>query len=138
MILGMDHFTIVTNQLETTRRFYVDLIGLQEGPRPPFPVDGLWLYANGKAILHVISVDTMPNPRRGVLDHMAFSAQGFSSTLGKLDQYDVRYRIIRAMSGPGKSFSRTQTTSMSNWISIPLKRHQRTGDLEADSDSTLD
>ena len=96
MILGMDHFTIVTNQLETTRRFYVDLIGLQEGPRPPFPVDGLWLYANGKAILHVISVDTMPNPRRGVLDHMAFSAQGFSSTLGKLDQYDVRYRIIRA------------------------------------------
>lgn len=96
MILGMDHFTIVTNQLETTRRFYVDLIGLQEGPRPPFPVDGLWLYANGKAILHVISVDTMPNPRRGVLDHMAFSAQGFSSTLDKLDQYDVRYRIIRA------------------------------------------
>ncbi|MDP4533917.1 VOC family protein [Marinobacter salarius] len=96
MILGMDHFTIVTNQLETTRRFYVDLIGLQEGPRPPFPVDGLWLYVNGKAILHVISVDTMPNPRRGVLDHMAFSAQGFSSTLDKLDQYDVRYRIIRA------------------------------------------
>lgn len=96
MILGMDHFTIVTNQLETTRRFYVDLLGLQEGPRPPFPVDGLWLYANGKAILHVISVDTMPNPRRGVLDHMAFSAQGFSSTLDKLDQYDVRYRIIRA------------------------------------------
>ena len=96
MILGMDHFTIVTNQLETTRRFYVDLIGLQEGPRPPFPVDGLWLYANGKAILHVISVDPMPNPRRGVLDHMAFSAQGFSSTLDKLDQYDVRYRIIRA------------------------------------------
>ena len=96
MILGMDHFTIVTNQLETTRRFYVDLLGLQEGPRPPFPVDGLWLYANGKAILHVISVDTMPNPRRGVLDHMAFSAQGFSSTLDKLDQYDVRFRIIRA------------------------------------------
>ena len=96
MILGMDHFTIVTNQLETTRRFYVDLIGLQEGPRPPFPVDGLWLYVNGKAILHVISVDTMPNPRRGVLDHMAFSAQGFSSTLDKLDQYDVRYRIVRA------------------------------------------
>ena len=96
MILGMDHFTIVTNQLETTRRFYVDLLGLQEGPRPPFPVDGLWLYVNGKAILHVISVDTMPNPRRGVLDHMAFSAQGFSSTLDKLDQYDVRYRIIRA------------------------------------------
>ncbi len=96
ILLGMDHFTIVTNQLETTRRFYVDLIGLQEGPRPPFPVDGLWLYVNGKAILHVISVDTMPNPRRGVLDHMAFSAQGFSSTLDKLDQYDVRYRIIRA------------------------------------------
>ena|SRR5690554_50170 len=96
MILGMDHFTIVTTELEATRCFYVDLIGLEKGPRPQFPVDGLWLYANGKAILHVISVNSMPNPRRGVLDHMAFSAQGLSSVLDRLDQFEVPYRIIRA------------------------------------------
>src|SRR5690554_7758477 len=64
MILGMDHFTIVTTELEATRCFYVDLIGLEKGPRPQFPVDGLWLYTNGKAILHVISVNSMPKPRR--------------------------------------------------------------------------
>lgn len=98
MILGMDHFTVVTNQLETTRRFYIDLLGLKEGPRPPFPVDGTWLYppAGRKAMLHLIGVDMMPNPRRRALDHMAFSAQGLSSVLDRLDQFEVPYRIIRA------------------------------------------
>lgn len=96
MILRMDHFTIVTDQLEQTRQFYVDLLGLELGPRPPFPVDGLWLYSKGHAVLHVILVAKMPNPRRGVLDHMAFAAEGLSSTLDKLDQHAIRYRIIRA------------------------------------------
>lgn len=72
MTLRMDHFTIVTDQLEATRQFYVDLLGFEVGPRPPFPVDGLWLYADSYPMLHVISVEQMPEPRRGVLDHMAF------------------------------------------------------------------
>ncbi|WP_150304364.1 VOC family protein [Pseudomonas saliphila] len=96
MILRMDHFTIVTDQLEETQQFYVNLLGLEVGPRPPFPVPGLWLYATGHPVLHVIAVDDMPNPRRGVLDHMAFFAQGLTETLNRLDQHAIRYRIIRA------------------------------------------
>jgi len=46
-------------------------------------------------MLHLIGVDMMPNPRRGALDHMAFSAQGLSSVLDRLDQFEVPYRIIR-------------------------------------------
>ena len=38
----------------------------------------------------------MPDPRRGVLDHMAFFAQGLAETLDRLDQHAIRYRMIRA------------------------------------------
>ncbi|WP_226944614.1 MULTISPECIES: VOC family protein [Pseudomonadaceae] len=92
----MDHFTIVTDQLEETQQFYVNLLGLEVGPRPPFPRPGLWLYAKGHPVLHVIAINNMPNPRRGVLDHMAFFAQGLTETLNKLDRHAIRYRIIRA------------------------------------------
>ncbi len=37
MILRMDHFTIVTNQLEATRDFYVEVLGLVERATPALP-----------------------------------------------------------------------------------------------------
>lgn len=96
MILGMDHFTIVTDQLQETQKFYEKLLGLECGLRPPFPVPGLWLYANAHPVLHVIAVNDMPNPRRGVLDHMAFFAQGLKEMLDRLDRHAIRYQITRA------------------------------------------
>jgi catechol 2,3-dioxygenase-like lactoylglutathione lyase family enzyme len=100
MIAGMDHFTIVTDQLEATRRFYVDLLELWEGPRPPFPVPGCWFYAGRHPVLHVIGVQRMPEPRRGALDHMAFRAAGLARALDRLDAAGVAYRILRA---PGET-----------------------------------
>lgn len=96
MISRMDHFTIVTDQLDKTRQFYVEILGLTEGPRPPFPVPGLWLYAGKQAVLHVVLVSKMPQPRRGVLDHMAFRAQGLQQVWLKLEQHGVAFSVIRA------------------------------------------
>ena len=59
MIKRPDHFTIVTDQLEATRAFYVDLLGMREGPRPAFPVPGLWLYVHDQPVLHVVVVELM-------------------------------------------------------------------------------
>ena len=95
MIERMDHFTIVTDQLQATREFYIDLLGLTEGPRPPFPVAGLWLYANGHPLLHVVQVQRMPEPRRGVLDHMAFSATDLGATVEKLEARGIEYTLRR-------------------------------------------
>jgi len=96
MIKRPDHFTIVTDQLEATRAFYVDLLGMREGPRPPFPVPGLWLYAGNQPILHVVAVDRMPMPRRGALDHMAYWAEGLQETAAALRSHNVGLRLIRA------------------------------------------
>ena len=38
-IEGMNHFNVLTDDVEKTRRFYVDIVGLTEGDRPPLGFD---------------------------------------------------------------------------------------------------
>jgi catechol 2,3-dioxygenase-like lactoylglutathione lyase family enzyme len=35
-VAAMNHFTVLSDDLEATRRFYCDLFGFKVGPRPPF------------------------------------------------------------------------------------------------------
>jgi len=49
-ITGMNHFNVLTDDVDATRKFYVGILGLTEGERPPFKFDGLWLYAGGRPI----------------------------------------------------------------------------------------
>src|SRR5262245_49527412 len=96
IVQRMDHFTIVTDQPAATQAFYAEL-GLHPGPRPNFRVDGFWLYAaEGKPILHVIEVKTMPTPRRGALDHMAFRGTDLAKTLAWVQGQGLKYRLMRA------------------------------------------
>jgi len=50
----LDHATIFTENLESARRFLCAIVGLSEGPHPPFSVSGHWLYANGQPVIHLI------------------------------------------------------------------------------------
>src|SRR5438876_8668713 len=51
---GMNHFTILTDDVDGTLDFYDELLGLTAGLRPNFDFPGAWLYAGGAPILHVI------------------------------------------------------------------------------------
>jgi len=96
IVRRMDHFTIVTDDGDKTREFYSHL-GLTPGARPNFNVKGFWLYgAEGRPILHVIEVKTMPTPRRGALDHMAFWGEDMAKTIAWLKSRNVEYRLMRA------------------------------------------
>jgi catechol 2,3-dioxygenase-like lactoylglutathione lyase family enzyme len=91
----MDHFTVVTDRLAESRAFY-ERLGLQVGPRPDFPIAGLWLYAEGHAVLHIVEVGSLPSPTRGVLDHMAFYGDDIVATLELLQRERIAYTLIRA------------------------------------------
>jgi len=90
-IQGMNHFNVLTDDVEKTRRFYVDIVGLTEGDRPPLGFDGAWLYAGGRAILHVSKVKSLPPA--GVIDHMAFSATDLKGTIARLKRHGVEHRV---------------------------------------------
>ena len=52
--MQLDHVTIVANDCRRLRDFFVEVAGMQDGPRPPFAVAGHWLYLGHKAVLHLI------------------------------------------------------------------------------------
>jgi catechol 2,3-dioxygenase-like lactoylglutathione lyase family enzyme len=92
MIQGMNHFNVLTDDVDATRRFYVGVLGLVDGKRPPFDFDGAWLYAGDKPILHV-SKRRLPKEREGVLDHIAFTATGLKATLQRLSEAGIAHTL---------------------------------------------
>ena len=99
-IQGMNHFTILTDDVEATRRFYCELLDLTVGWRPPFTFPGLWLYSGGLPILHVIGGKTRADLVPGVLDHMAFSATDLAGTAKLLKSNGIEYDLRRLAGDP--------------------------------------
>ena len=101
MIDGMNHFTVLAEDEATTLAFYVGLLGLRVGPRPDLGFPGAWLQAGGpQAVLHIIFGRPLPSQRAGVLDHMAFSANGLRAAKARFDAAGVKYDL-RQQTGSG-------------------------------------
>ena len=96
---GMNHFTVLSDNLEETRKFYCDLLGFEEGPRPNFRFPGYWLYVGDQPILHVIHREQLNEVRAGVIDHMAFTATDLPGTAAKLEKAGVEYELRRLPQG---------------------------------------
>jgi catechol 2,3-dioxygenase-like lactoylglutathione lyase family enzyme len=94
-IKEMNHFTVLTSDLEKTKIFYKELLGLHEGFRPQFQDSGAWLYAGERPVLHVMADCKMPVEPAGVLDHMAFSATDLVGIVSRLEKKDVKFFLKR-------------------------------------------
>lgn len=49
----IDHVTLVVKDLEKSRHFYCDLLGMEDVPRPAFDFPGKWFRA-GSTLIHLI------------------------------------------------------------------------------------
>jgi catechol 2,3-dioxygenase-like lactoylglutathione lyase family enzyme len=80
-IQRLDHVNVATHDLDATRRFYVDVLGLRAGDRPPFGFPGLWLYDDHVPVIHVTALDASDTRVHGsgTIDHIAFRADGLAS-----------------------------------------------------------
>ena len=102
---AMNHFTILTDDVPGTVRFYDEFLGLREGARPPLEFPGAWLYSGSSPILHIVGGRSKSDLKAGVIDHMAFSAVGLSDTLAKLAAHGIKHTCRRqAGSGPWQVF----------------------------------
>ena len=59
-VTALDHVTLICANLSATRKFYVDLLGMTEVPRPPFDFPGLWFQV-GSVQIHA----TQASPEAG-------------------------------------------------------------------------
>ena len=94
-ILGMNHFTVLSSDLDRTLAFYCNTLDLRSGPRPPFDFPGAWLYSGDAAVLHVIAGRTLPEVPAGVIDHMAFTGRDLVATVTMLQQRGIRFDLRR-------------------------------------------
>lgn len=71
--MQFDHATIVTDDIEATRAFLCGVVGLEQGPRPPFAIDGYWLYHAGRPLLHLVAATATYRAGRSAprIDHLA-------------------------------------------------------------------
>jgi catechol 2,3-dioxygenase-like lactoylglutathione lyase family enzyme len=98
---GMNHFTVLTDDLPATLEFYVGVLGLKEGWRPPLKFPGAWLYVGEQAVVHIIGGATLPPGRAGVIDHMAFTARDLPAVTELLRARGIRYDL-RRQAGSGQ------------------------------------
>ena len=95
---GLHHYTLRPVDLEATKDFYVDLLGLEVGYRPPLAFPGYWLYTGGQPTVHLIGPreaerDLPPRAsgQTGLLDHVAFSCSGLPAMKATLAGRGIAY-----------------------------------------------
>lgn len=95
---NLNHVLVLAEDLEATRDFYVDVLGLEVGERPPFKIPGYWLYLGDQAVVHLASSDpARPGDEAedrgtGALDHIAFEASGLADMTARLDAQGIPVR----------------------------------------------
>jgi catechol 2,3-dioxygenase-like lactoylglutathione lyase family enzyme len=95
-VAGIAHvnFRGSAETIERLYAFYHDVLGLDDGPRPPFRSQGYWLYAGGRDVVHLtIDAQRAPAPFAGALDHIAFALDDLAAALARLDAAGIAYEL---------------------------------------------
>jgi catechol 2,3-dioxygenase-like lactoylglutathione lyase family enzyme len=95
--MGVEAFQHVNTRsidVERTRAFYVDVIGLTVGDRPPFSFKGYWLYLGDDAVLHLVqrAPDDTHHGGTGNVDHVAFRASDYDGMRQRLVERGLPFR----------------------------------------------
>ena len=103
----LQHVLVLTDDLEATKAFYCDVLGLEAGERPLLPFPGYWLYADGIACVHVaerasyeaqcakLGLAAKPSP----VDHVAFEADGYEQLVERLGAAGVEVTANHSAAG---------------------------------------
>jgi catechol-2,3-dioxygenase len=96
---GFSHYNLRGDRatVERLREFYVDVIGLEVGERPPITSFGYWLYAGGAAVLHLSEARSSDPPIAGAgsFDHAAFACADLAGFEERLRRREVAFRKMQ-------------------------------------------
>jgi catechol 2,3-dioxygenase-like lactoylglutathione lyase family enzyme len=103
----LQHVLVLTDDLEATKAFYCDVLGLEAGERPLLPFPGYWLYADGIACVHIaergryeahaasVGLPAKSSP----VDHVAFEAHGYEELVERLGAAGVEVTANHSAAG---------------------------------------
>ncbi|MBB6024093.1 catechol 2,3-dioxygenase-like lactoylglutathione lyase family enzyme [Paenibacillus sp. JGP012] len=88
------HVSLAVRDLQTAKKFYSGLLGMQEIERPPFRSTGAW-YAIGSQQLHLLQHPEGHTLREAGIDttdgHFALWVVSYSETIAWLEQQGIEY-----------------------------------------------
>jgi catechol 2,3-dioxygenase-like lactoylglutathione lyase family enzyme len=101
-VTSFDHVNVLTDDIKKTRDFFVAVLGVAEGPRPPFRSPGYWLYQGDTAIIHISDTSNHEQTHvgggthsdaaqqgRGGVDHIAFRCAGYGEMKQRLRELGI-------------------------------------------------
>jgi catechol 2,3-dioxygenase-like lactoylglutathione lyase family enzyme len=99
----MEHFLVLTHDMDGTRDFYCRVLGMRDGFRPPLGFPGYWLYLGDVPCIHIAEWRTYTDhsnkleipvsteaPGTGSVDHIAFNATDYEEVLARLAKNGVK------------------------------------------------
>ena len=101
-LTGMEHYLVLTADLDATRDFYQDALGMSQGFRPQLGFPGYWMYIGATPVIHIAEWNTYtahsngkeipvtaPAASTGAFVHIAFNAQHFEAVIARLERHGV-------------------------------------------------
>ena len=97
--MRLQHCGLVVADLERSRRFYGEALGLEEVPRPPnFTFAGAW-FRSGDDEIHLLAeadttgragaLDPGPSAAYGLSTHLAFEVEDLAAACARLEEHGV-------------------------------------------------
>ena len=99
-VTAIAHVTLLSDDIDATRDFYCETLGLREGERPPLPFPGHWLYGDEGPLVHIADRAVylahareigLPEPRTvgPPIDHIAFASSDYEEASARLERGGV-------------------------------------------------
>lgn len=98
----LEHYLVLTDDIDATRDFYCNVLGMRLGPRPPLRFSGYWVYLGEVPCIHIadwqsyrayseatgiaISARAVGT---GPVDHIAFNAVDYASVKARLQAHGI-------------------------------------------------
>ncbi len=101
MITAIHHTSFIISDINASRHFYSDILGLEpDTTRPDMSFDGLWLDINESQQIHLLCVDNPDpetRPEHGGRDrHTAFFITDLAVLQMRLDKENIPYTLSQS------------------------------------------
>lgn len=99
----LDHYFVYASDLERSRRFYGEVLGLYQGPRPQFDFPGHWFYLEDRAVVHLGDTGftggyvqegaaRVTSGSTGPVDHIAFRGRDIDEFLTRFEALGIDFQ----------------------------------------------
>ena len=103
-ITKLEHYLVLTDDIDATKDFYQDVLGFVVGKRADLGFAGYWLYLGDVPVIHIAEWDSytthsnhsgIPVTSRangtGAFDHVAFNGHDVDDMIARLDSRSIPY-----------------------------------------------